>query len=155
MIDKLNSDVDQLKVSQRNNNDNTNNDHGGSNAGGSENHGRCCICGDTDHVKPECPQNPNSTTNTPSWRLEAPKAGEPQEKTVGGIVHKCFSRHRQNKGSWNSGNIMHFTTDHKTPQELGRAPPRSTQNLAAMAIIAETQIDVDFAPQAPIEVDFG
>ena len=88
MIAKLSSDMDQLKVSQQNNNE-SRGSNSGSNNGNTGNNGRICfICGSKDYIKPQCPQNKNRRDNTPAWRLEKPKQGEPEEKKVENITYK-------------------------------------------------------------------
>jgi hypothetical protein len=47
---------------------------------------------------------------------------------------------------------MHFTAECEAPSELKSASSGSNQNVATMAVIGETQVEIDFNPEAPVEV---
>jgi hypothetical protein len=136
MIAKLNTQMDQLKVSQNNNN-------GGSNSGNSGTNTRTCFkCGKEGHVKRNCPDLQNRNDE---WRFKAPESGEPKEKTVDGKLYKFCEKCKQGSGFWTGNRNIHTTAEHRSPNAGQGTPSEQAPTVAGnLGVITDNPLEVDF-----------
>ena len=104
---------------------------------GSSNSGtrKCHLCGSTDHLKKDCPLNPDNKTNGKQrkskapkapWKSKPPGAGESETKTVEGKTwHWCAKC-----GFWR---LSHGTSTHDDDY---KPPPKNDKKIAGAASLA-------------------
>ncbi len=136
LVSKLSAQVANLSQQLNAKSANSNNGGNGNNNGRKD--VKCYECGKPGYTKKTCPDclakknnsnggsqsngngnsngnsnNSNGSNGNGSGKWAAPKDGEPQEKVIDGVTHKCCKACRGGKGRWTRGQSMHSTAEHR------------------------------------------